>query len=86
MKIPKKKIQPFMFLRKPVEALCLLIGSRKLGPLVKARLSQQKMARPLCVPTNYAKSSLDIGGCKARSRDSFMMWHSEKPCFQAIHR
>ena len=85
-KMLKKRIPPYMFRKRPVEAPFLMTGLRSSGPHAKAKISLQRTERPLCVPINYVKSNFVIGGCKARLKDSFTMLPSEKPCSKLTRR
>ena len=85
-KMLKKRIPPYMFRKRPVEAPFLMTGLRSSGPHAKAKSSLQRTERPLCVPINYVKSNFVIGGCKARLKDSYTMLPSEKPCSKLTRR
>ena len=85
-KMLKKRIPPYMFRKRPVEAPFLMTGLRSSGPHAKAKSSLQRTERPLCVPINYVKSNFVIGGCKARLKDSYTMLPSGKPCSKLTRR
>ena len=85
-KMLTKRIPPYMFRKRPVEAPFLMTGLRRGGPHAKAKISLQRTGRPLCVLINYVKSNFVIGECKARLKDSFTMLPSEKPCSKLTRR